>query len=355
MSRLEDFKNQIHKCSRCGLCQSACPLYQISGNDCTVSRGQFIMLDGVLKNELKLNKNINKYLDLCLKCGACSKFCPSGIDAVDIIIAAKSEYFKSSLKERLISVFQKYILFGIVPKLIGLFVPKTKSEVYETKVLYFGGCGSRFKSDKAIVKVLNRLNIEVINPDFDCCGISLFTRGDLEGFQKAIDSYVNILKKYNITNVVTNCASCEKSLKDYIKWTTNEEHKKFLSTVVVRNVFSYIKESGLGFELEKSVRVTYHKPCNINNFEDIEWVLKNTKNLEYIEMENFDKCCGLNAVTKIRERKIVSALLDEKSNNIKKTLARYVLTSCLGCQVALSFNLTRKYKVMDLLEFLARN
>ena len=116
MSRLEDFKNQIHKCSRCGLCQSACPLYQISGNDCTVSRGQFIMLDGVLKNELKLNKNINKYLDLCLKCGACSKFCPSGIDAVDIIIAAKSEYFKSSLKERLISVFQKYILFEILHK-----------------------------------------------------------------------------------------------------------------------------------------------------------------------------------------------------------------------------------------------
>ncbi len=65
------------------------------------------MLDGLLKGDLKMSKTINNYLDLCLKCGACSKFCPSGIDIIDIIAAAKYEYFKSHKIEKLISLFQK--------------------------------------------------------------------------------------------------------------------------------------------------------------------------------------------------------------------------------------------------------
>ena len=92
MKRLEDLKENIHKCSKCGLCQAECPIYKSTRNDCTVSRGLFIMLRGYLKGELKLTKGIKRYLDLCLKCGKCSEFCPSGIDAVEIIATAKSEY-----------------------------------------------------------------------------------------------------------------------------------------------------------------------------------------------------------------------------------------------------------------------
>ena len=49
MKQLVDFKKEIHKCSKCGLCQAECPIYKITGNDCSVSRGQFIMLKGFLK------------------------------------------------------------------------------------------------------------------------------------------------------------------------------------------------------------------------------------------------------------------------------------------------------------------
>ena len=115
MKQLECFKEEIHKCSKCGLCQGECPIYKITGNDCTVSRGHFVMLDGLLKGDLKMSKTINNYLDLCLKCGACSKFCPSGIDIVDIIAAAKHEYFKSHKIEKLISLFQKKIVFKFIP------------------------------------------------------------------------------------------------------------------------------------------------------------------------------------------------------------------------------------------------
>ena len=66
MKELKDYKEIIHKCSKCGLCQSVCPPYLETGNECTVSRGQFIMLRGIINGDLKMNKNINKYLALIL-------------------------------------------------------------------------------------------------------------------------------------------------------------------------------------------------------------------------------------------------------------------------------------------------
>lgn len=357
MKQLKDFKEDIHRCSKCGICQAECPIYQVTGNDCSVSRGQFVMLNGVVKGDLKMSRTINRYLDLCLKCGKCSKFCPSGIDVVDVIVSAKAEYFKRHPFEKLITFFQKYFAFGLIPRIIRTFIRPTKSKNFERKVLYFGGCGSKLKGDKSLVKILNSINIEVINPEFHCCGIPYFTRGDLKEFEKSIKSYIKILKKYNIKEVVTTCASCEKSLKDYIKW-ADAEDIEFLKTIEVKNIYEYLgvnRGNFNGVKLKKPIKVTYHKPCNIANFEDIEYLLKNTENLEYIEMKGYDKCCGLNGISKINEYKIITKIFKSKRKNIIDTKTNIVLTSCLGCEIALKMYSFGKYKVYDLIDFIAKN
>ena len=356
MKQLIDFKEEIHKCSKCGLCQAECPIYKITGNDCTVSRGQFMMLEGVIKGDLKITKTINRYLDLCLKCGACSKFCPSGLDVVDVIIAAKSEYCKKHIIEKVKTFIQKYFIFGLIPRIIRTFIRPTKSKTFDKKVLYFGGCGSKLKGDRALVKLLNSIDVEVINPKFHCCGIPYFSRGDLVEFNNSIKSYVKILKKYNIKDVVTTCASCEKSLKDYVKWAEDNisiEDFEYLKSIKVRNIYEYLRDENVNLTLKNPVKITYHKPCNINNFEDIEWFLKNTTNLEYVEMNNFDKCCGLNGLSKIKEYKIMTKIFKEKHSNIKSSGAKIVATSCLGCEVALKTYSLGKYKVRDFIEILS--
>lgn len=353
MKELLDFKDSIHKCSKCGLCQAECPIYQVTGNDCTVSRGLFVMLDGFLKKKLEMTKVINRYLDLCLKCGKCAKFCPSGIDAVDVIIAAKAEYFRLHPIEKLITFFQKYFIFGLLPRIVRTFIRPTKSQNFDRKVLYFGGCGSKFKGDKAVVKLMNKLGIELINPLFHCCGIPYFVRGDLKEFDNSIKSYIKILKKYDIKEVVTTCASCEKSLKDYLKW-SDEADREFLKEIKVKNIYEYLREQNIQLALKKRVKITYHKPCNIDNFEDIEWLLNNVENLEYIEMKDFDKCCGLNGISKIKEFSIMSKIFRQKRENIVNTNTNAVLTSCLGCETALKMYSLGRYKVYDLIDFIAR-
>lgn len=344
MKTLKDCKEEIHSCSKCGLCQSVCPVYKITGNDCTVSRGHFIMLKGLLKGELKMSKTINRYLDMCLKCSACTKFCPSGIDVVDIAALAKAEYFNLHKTEKFKSKILKFLLK--CTKLSHIFNKQSSS--FEKKVIYFGGCNG-FNS--GVIKILNSINIEVITPDFDCCGFPFFVRGDLKSFEEYADKFYSLLEKYGDYDVVVNCATCEKTLKSYAKWFKD----KYTKEINIKNVFEYIRENNLSLELKKTKKVTFHKPCNLNNYEDVNWIFDNTKNLEYIEMKDFDKCCGLEGLTNLKERKIMSKLYEEKYRNIKDTGTKIVLTSCLACKITLKLFSHGKYKVQDFVDFLAKN
>ncbi len=103
---LKEYSEDIYKCTKCGLCQSVCPVYKATGLETAVSRGKFTLLNGIIKGELKFNKKISKNLEMCLGCKACYDFCPSGISAEEIIIAARNE----SIKINGMSFIKKFIL-----------------------------------------------------------------------------------------------------------------------------------------------------------------------------------------------------------------------------------------------------
>ena len=301
------------------------------------------MLQGMIKGDLKMSETINRYLDLCLKCGACSKFCPSGIDVVEIVALAKAEYFKTHKFEKLKSSVLKILMKFL--HIIHSFTQKNNTKTFKKKVIYFGGCGG---ANPNVIKLLNSMEIEVITPNFECCGFPFFVNGDMESFLEYAKSFYSILEKFEDYDIVVNCATCEKTLKTYSKYS---EHKE----VTIKNVFEYINENNLKLELKKKTKVTYHKPCNLDNYKDIQQILENTKNLEYAEMPDYDKCCGLTGIVNFKERKIMSELFREKHHNILASGAKTVLTSCLACKITLSLFSRCKYKVSDLIDFLAKN
>ena len=57
---LEKFKKDINNCSRCGLCQAVCPVFQETKNDCTSPKGKFTMLNELLNNGEKPSKDLKK-------------------------------------------------------------------------------------------------------------------------------------------------------------------------------------------------------------------------------------------------------------------------------------------------------
>lgn len=359
MKKLEDFKEEIHRCSKCGICQHACPVYQELGNDCAVSRGQFIMLDGVIKGDLKLNKNINKYLDLCLKCNKCKSACPTGIDVVQIILSAKYEYLKNTfwgkLENALYSFLESKFVFDNFLNFAGmisrLFRPKKnqkKLECSRAKAVYWGGCVEKFRPDVRdyVIELLNKMNIEVIDVDLGCCGMPFLSIGNLDRFEEQKQENLKKLEELEYDFIVTDCASCEYVLDELY---TNGQLRK---SGKLKSVYELIAESDLEFVAKKPVAITYHKPCHEKHFEEIKQVFEKCKNIEYKEMNDYDSCCGLAGLEHLSTIKTVSRIIKKKGQNILDVGADILTTSCVGCLVATKISTLFKQKTKRLVTFL---
>ena len=122
MKKFSEYGEDIYKCSRCGLCQSVCPVYRATLSECAVSKGKFNMLNGVLNGDLSFSKQLKKYLDMCTGCNACKNFCPSDIDARKIFVAAKYDYYKTCKLSLIDKILNSYFFFKAILLLSGVFV-----------------------------------------------------------------------------------------------------------------------------------------------------------------------------------------------------------------------------------------
>lgn len=392
MKKLTDYKEEIHKCSKCGLCQSVCPVYEQTGNDCSVSRGKFIMLNGIIKGDLKLNKNVNKYLDMCLKCNACKDFCPSDIDARKIFLTAKSEYFQACPSSNFIRAFQSKFVFNFVlnmtkiattvyrffklDKLVRKFYPilspkciigkkvilanefislngKEKSEKekgatpstiqpfnHSTKIIYFKGCVNEYinpRTKNAAEKVLNLMGIEVLDTKFDCCGVPFLSSGNTKQFVKQAQFHINQIPD-DLDYFVTDCASCQNAFAEYKNYIEDEKLLEKLDRIIEKsiNINEFIVKNAKSFEFDEKTTFTFHKPCHLENMDFIQEFLTKSKNVEYIEMNDFDKCCGFSGEFAIKNPKLSEQISAQKAKNAVATNADYILTSCPACVLGLT-------------------
>ena len=387
MRKLEDFKVEINKCSKCGLCQSVCPIYKLTGNDCAVSRGKFVMLDGVLKGDLKLNRNINKYLDLCLKCDKCSNFCPSSIDVCKILETAKYNYEKNTLWGKFIFFLESKYVFGNLLKLFKIIInfPPLRdekqliaseasnrdvgAEANKLKLLYFKGCVNNIfpQTDKFLHKLFDNSDVEIIEKDFDCCGLPFLSSGNLERFEEVKKHNLELMN-CDFDYILTDCASCESTLKSYFQSTKNDvgqenptydlslrTSEKNVAIPSFISLGELIANHNIKFKFEKPIKVTFHKPCHLENDDFLLKIIENCENIEYIKMKDYDECCGFSGEFAIKNHKISMQISKQKAQNAINTGADYVITTCPACVLGLKqgmLGIKKSPKVLSLSDFL---
>lgn len=405
MKRLKDYKEEIHKCSKCGLCQSVCPVYEQTGNDCSVSRGKFIMLNGIIKGDLKLNKNVNKYLDMCLKCNACKNFCPSGIDARKIFLTAKSEYFKTSSEKNIISFFQSKFVFNFslnliklattiyralkIDELVKLFYPilfkmgilgkkvilanefvstrgkeikrQRGKEKHSYTVLYFKGCVNEYinpRAKNAAESVLSKMAVNVLPINFECCGVPFLSGGNVEQFKKQAEFNLSQIPD-EFDYFLTDCASCQNAFEEYENCIQDEKLLKKLKMLNEKslNVVDFILNNIKSVEFNKKTTFTFHKPCHLESMEFVNYFLSKTKNVEYVEMKDFDKCCGFSGEFAVKNMDLSQKISAKKIKNAIFTDTDYILTSCPACLLGLTQGMIEEQSfekpALNLVEFLA--
>lgn len=382
-------------CVHCGLCTASCPTYVETGNENDSPRGRIYLMRSVTDGRLEINHEVRRHLELCLDCRACETACPSGVQYGKLIepfrVAmeqASGEQARGAAKSR--DWFHRWILFGLFPwpermrtalipariaqalyldrlivntglwrllpprlgRLITLLpkLPKAAPALPDflpakgrrrARVALFSGCVSdvMFRSTNwATARVLQENGCDVVIPKTQaCCGAIHFHAGSSEPARALADQNVAAFKADDVDAIILNVAGCGSMLKDYgHHWHDEQQSKRETFARKVRDVSEFLDELGLiAPRGEINVTATYHDACHLVHAQKVREqprnILTQIPGLKLVDLPESELCCGAAGTYNLTEPDMADRLGQRKLANIRRTGARVVITSNVGC------------------------
>jgi len=142
---------------------------------------------------------------------------------------------------------------------------------------------------------------------------------------------------------VTECAHCSFFLKKYPELLGGEtqiaaEARNFSKQV--RDISEFLQPLIPSLaSVEVASTVTFHDPCNLSRFQKIKnqprELLRRLKGLDLVEMPEADWCCGGGRGLGSYSDDLSEKVLRRKMENVRKTKAQILVTSCPGCYIRL--------------------
>lgn len=368
---LEQYRQDISRCVKCGSCGAVCPPAILERSESLSARGRMALIKAVLDKKLTISSIFKDRLATCTSCLACEASCPSNVPVTGIIEAAKQEAVResglgfinrvvsSSLKSdvtmRTLAWLAPFVLHysggilkGKSPGTSGLrlgsgLAAKAKAR---GRVALFPGCAiNHFQQDigQAAITVLSAIGHDVIVPNgLQCCGRPHLSFGDRKSAEELALKNSSILAGLQVDAVVTACASCGLTFK--------REYPKLLPPEVKMPRVCDIHELLSRGLSEKSLRavqktVTFHDPCHLGRGQGLSGtaraVLRSVPGLTIMEMKNADRCCGFGGVMRITHGELSNAIGGNKAAMIIATGASTVVTGCPSCRMQITEALRR--------------
>ncbi|MFC1893851.1 (Fe-S)-binding protein, partial [Chloroflexota bacterium] len=407
LEEIKRFEKDLQLCMKCGFCTFWCPVYQEERVESSVARGKDMMIRALVAGDLEYTREFAERLDKCTLCMACTANCPARVQIPPVIVAARADKVKAKGVNFPYNVIFRWLLprrrlFGSVVRLAswfqGLFLPRTRGTVRHLAfflsalgkgrnipqiapkflrqsvpvvnrppvgvqtvitVGYFSGCMTDFvfpDVGQKVISFLTRNGVEVMVPrEQGCCGAPVFLgAGDFETGRRFADT--NVKAFADVDYVVTDCATCGSAMKDYLKFLADtpereEAYAKFRDKVkdITEFLVDILKLPASAYHATPEVRgqkVTWHDPCHLARHmgirEQPRQILKSIPEIEYIEMPNADRCCGMAGTFSVYFYDLSQKIAEKKVASIDATGADIVVTDCPGCEIQLIDNTIRQ-------------
>lgn len=210
------------------------------------------------------------------------------------------------------------------------------------KVYFFATClGSIAYSNTCVnaIKLLQKEGVEVIfKKDQTCCGQPSYNSGYYEDSRKVAMFNIKLFDKpYPIVVPSGSCAGMMKV--DYLELFENDPNyamvKDFSSRIYELSDFLY-KELKVKYEDKgEKTKVTWHSNCHAlrvaKSIESSKSLIRQLKNVELIELEREEECCGFGGTFSIKEPELSNAMVLEKIEDIKSRNVEYLVSADAGC------------------------
>jgi glycolate oxidase iron-sulfur subunit len=408
---LEDYREEIEQCVKCGACRAHCPVFGADRREGRVARGKVALAHSVITGEVGLEDKVLEDMSQCLLCGSCCAQCPNKVPTEEIVAAAR----RRIAEEKGLSTFGKGVaavlgrpklmnllaksggvlsslLFNKLPENSGLRlrfpvpyleqdrtlppitakpfrerVPEIiRGDPQQPTVLFFTGCGINYMYPavgEAFLKALKFLGVTVIIPkDQVCCGLPAVSAGATATVEKLADQNLAAFSRHTVDYIVTACASCNAGLgKVYAEM--GEEFGDLSAKTM--DVFVFLARHGLPEKLATlpkaatRIKVTYHDPCHLRTqgiTREPRQILRALPQIDFVEMPEAGTCCGLGGTYSVYHYETSKKIGAKKAANIATSGAELVATDCPGCIMQLqdSINHTngsqRSIHILELLD-----
>lgn len=236
------------------------------------------------------------------------------------------------------------------------------------KVYFFATClGGIAYSNTCVnaIKLLQAAGVEVIfKKDQTCCGQPSYNSGYYEETKKVALYNVNLFEKdYPIIVPSGSCVGMMR--EDYLELFEGSEEfdkvKEFCSRVYELSEF-LDKKLGVKYEdLGKPTKITWHSNCHALRVAKIinssKALLKSLKNVELIELNREEECCGFGGTFSVKEPEISQKMVETKIFDIESKNVEYIVAGDAGCLLNISGAMSKKgskTKPIHLYDFLAQ-
>jgi glycolate oxidase iron-sulfur subunit len=324
---IEKFRAELDKCTKCGFCMAACPVYREEHTESSVARGKIMLIRALVEGELAANEAMAGQLNRCTLCSTCAANCPAGTQVPAIITAARADnVIKTGLPWSYRIVYRWLLprrrLFGYAVRLAswfqGVFLPKTEGTIRHLSfflsalgkgrhipeiaprflrqsvpvvnrppegvpvkytVGYFTGCMTDFvfpEVGKKIISFLTNHGVAVVVPRGQgCCGAPVFLgAGDFATGRKMADANVKAFE--GLEYIVTDCATCASAMKDYVKFLADTDARKQAYAAYaakIKDITEFLMDilrlppSAYHVAAEfRGKTVTWHEPCHLGRY-----------------------------------------------------------------------------------------
>ncbi len=406
-----DFERINKPCATCAKCNSVCPVYDVFQSEDMSARGWFEIVTASDYSYL----NSQRVVEACLNCKSCRTICPAGVDVSELILQRRAEqpnrvagrmfwlHARPRIFDPLLKIFARTQWMWDRPFMRSLIetvtrpflrklaktarIPKdfvlptlakkhlreryrhlsTPEHLNQADVAYFHGCAANYFDDgvgDAVLDLLEKKGISVALPKQRCSGTPIETYGHRTLAKEGARE--NLINLASFKTVVTSCASCTLSLKDYAQLFQGEPEAA--AALELGKKVKHISEFFLDFSQQASPasslasssqtsrpRVTYHSSCHLRAAgvsRAPRALLQSLENYEYVEMRNADRCAGGAGTFSIKNPETSQAIFAKKREAIEQSGAELIVTSCPACMIQLKNGLDDRVTVKHVAQVL---
>jgi heterodisulfide reductase subunit D len=374
----------LDACVKCGSCLDVCPVYAVNQRIESTMGGLYGNFTSLIARRLGLHKNRPESREiaracsedayLCTLCGRCRVVCPAWIDTRDLRIATRTYMVSQRVHPEILGPFVDNLMKNrnitsqpnedraMWMEALG----EPTERPYQTdkaKLVYFVGCVASYfpmayKIPRSFVQILARAAVDftILGGEEWCCGFPLMGAGMIDQAEELMAHNLKKIEEIGAEAVVFTCPSC------YQMW--KKRYTCDLTLFHATELIGTLLDQGKIEFQEFNSTVTYHDPCDLGRGSEVydapRKILKAVPGLKFVEMEHNREdctCCGGGGNLEMVDPKLVTSIAKNKIEEIQRTGAGLVITSCQQC-VRTMATYARKnkipVKVMDITEFVLK-